>query len=155
MSEHWNENQINLVPVDQDNWREVAGVEVFPEQRNFVADPAYYLCLCHYGELWQPLAVKCEDKVIGFLMWAVDPADESCWLGGILIDKSFQGKGLGKSAVKKALNYLEAEHGCQKFALSYQPENPARHLYGELGFVETGEIEGEEIVARLKELPRH
>ena len=154
MSEHWNENQINLVPVDQDNWRAAAGVEVFPEQRNFVADPAYYLCLCHYGELWQPLAVKLDDRVIGFLMWAVDEADGSCWLGGILIDKAFQGKGLGKTAVRMALDYLQVEHSCQQFALSYQPENPARYLYEKLGFVETGEMEGEEIVARLKQLPR-
>jgi diamine N-acetyltransferase len=37
------------------------------------------------------------------------------------------------------------------FALSYAPDNTvARHLYSDLGFVETGEMAEDEIVARLK-----
>ncbi len=43
----------------------------------------------------------------------------------------------------------EAE-GYQDFALSYSPSNTrAKHLYETLGFVETDDWEGNEIVARL------
>jgi RimJ/RimL family protein N-acetyltransferase len=42
-----------------------------------------------------------------------------------------------------------AEPDCPNVALSYVPENKAaRALYASLGFVETGELEDDEIVAR-------
>jgi diamine N-acetyltransferase len=49
-----------------------------------------------------------------------------------------------------AIDKLSAERGFNKFALSYARENQiARDLYFSIGFRETGEMEGEEIVARL------
>ncbi|HSJ53327.1 MAG TPA: GNAT family N-acetyltransferase [Anaerolineae bacterium] len=36
------------------------------------------------------------------MMWAVDPVDDSCWLGGILIDQSYQRKGYGRQAVDRS-----------------------------------------------------
>jgi diamine N-acetyltransferase len=142
---------VTLRPVDSENWREVVQLEVTAAQRAFVAEPCYYLALCHYGGLWQPLAVYLQERVIGFMMWAVDLADESCWLGGILIDQGLQGQGYGRHAVQAAIAKLVDERGCRHFALSYQPDNTtARHLYRTLGFVETGEMEDNEVVARLR-----
>jgi len=144
-----NPGQIILSPVDRENWREVAHLEVAPSQREFVAEPSYYLALCCYGD-WNPLAICLGGKVIGFMMWAVDPADGSCWLGGILIDLEFQRKGYGRQAVKAAISRLADQGGYQDFALSYQPENTAAaNLYRDLGFIETGEWEDEEKVARF------
>ena len=88
--------------------------------------------------------------MIGFLMWAINPADESGWLGGIMIDRNHQGQGYGRQAVQAAIRLLAEEQEVQHFALSYQPANVvARHLYGSLGFVEGDEWEDDEIVARL------
>lgn len=144
------EPQITLIPVTVDNWRHVAALQVSPEQQEFVAEPAYYLCLCHYGGLWQPLAVQLGQEIIGYLQWAVDDHDGSCWLGGIIIDSHQQGKGYGKLAVQAAIKQLSREHGFNHFALSYQPDNTrARKLYLSLGFSETSETEGDEVVARL------
>ena len=59
-----------------------------------------------------------------------------------------QGRGLGRSAVEAALDHLRAQ-GCASAALSYLPDNGrARKLYASLGFVETGEMEDDELVAR-------
>ena len=143
------ENRVAIRPVNSDNWREVIKLEVTESQREFVAEPSHYLLLCSYGGLWQPLAIYLGEQVIGFLMWAVDNEDGSCWLGGILIDKSHQRKGYGRQAIKSAITILSDEHGYQNFALSYSPENPAKVLYHALGFIETDEWEGDEIVARL------
>ena len=85
-----NEPQLTLRPVDRDNWRGVAKLEVTAAQREFVSEPCRYLALCSYGGDWKPLAVCLGDQVIGFLMWVVDPADGSCWLGGIIIDQKYQ-----------------------------------------------------------------
>jgi diamine N-acetyltransferase len=143
------ENQISLRPVDRKNWREVTRLEVHESQREFVAEPSYYLSLCSYGGDWQPFAIYLNEEVIGFMMWAVDPADGSCWLGGILIDKNHQRQGYGYKSIQTAIAKLSDEHEYQNFALSYSPNNPAKHLYHKLGFIETEEWEGDEMVARL------
>lgn len=142
-------DQVSLLPVNRDNWREVAGLEVNKSQRDFVAEPTYYLALCNYGQLWQPLAIYLGKEVIGFMMWAVDSNDGSCWLGGILIDKRYQRQGYGQQAIQAAISMLGEQHGYQDFALSYSPGNPAKHLYHKLGFKETDEWEDDEVVARL------
>lgn len=144
-----NKTQITLRPVDRDNWREVAKLKVFEAQRDFVAEPLYYLALCSYGELWQPLAIYLGKQVIGFLMWAIDSEDGSCWLGGILIDRSFQRQGFGRQAIQATIRMLSEQHGYQNFALSYSPDNPAKHIYHKLGFTEPDEWEDNEVVARL------
>jgi diamine N-acetyltransferase len=144
------ESQVVLRPVDGDNWRDIAHLQVAPSQREFVAEPSYYLALCCYGKDWRPLAIYLGEQVIGFMMWAVDPADDSCWLGGIMIERSYQRKGYGRQAVQRAISMLAREHGYRDFALSYQPANLiAKHLYSSLGFSETDEWEDDEIVARL------
>jgi diamine N-acetyltransferase len=146
---------VRVVPVNADTWRAVCALEVRPEQGDYVATPAYYLALCSYGTAgWRPLAVLAEDVVVGFLMWAVDPADGAAWLGGILIDAPRQRRGLGAAAVRTALSYLHEEHGARSFALSYQPSNTgAAALYRRLGFVEGDEWEDDEVVARLTIAP--
>jgi len=144
------ESSVSLRPVDGENWREVAKLKVTEAQHEFVAEPCYYLALCNYGDLWQPLAIYLGKQVIGFMMWAVDTENGSCWLGGILIDQSMQGQGYGRRAVQAAVKMLKEEHGYRDFALSYQPANlGARHLYSKLGFVEGNEWEDDEVVARL------
>ena len=145
-----NEAQISLRPVSHDNWRNIANLKVSEAQREFVAEPSYYLALCCYGNDWRPLAIYLDEQVIGFMMWTTDPADGSCWLGGILVDKSMQKRGYGKQAVKAAITMLKGKHGHRNFALSYQPANlVAKHLYNKLGFIEMNEWEDDEIVARL------
>ena len=141
--------QVTLRSVNRDNWREVTKLEVNESQREFVADPCYYLALCNYGELWQPLAIYLGEQVIGFMMWAIDSDDGSCWLGGILIDRKHQRQGHGRQAIQAAIGMLSEQHGYQNFALSYSPDNPAKHLYHKLGFKETDEWEDDEVVARL------
>ena len=145
-----NEAHVSLRTVSQDNWRDVVKLKVSETQREFVAEPGYYLALCCYGNDWRPLAICLDEQVIGFMMWTTDPADGSCWLGGIMVDQGMQRRGYGRRAVQAAISMLREKDGYRDFALSYQPANlVAKHLYSELGFVETNEWEGDEIVARL------
>jgi diamine N-acetyltransferase len=141
---------IELRPVAADNWRACADLEVAPEQRDFVSPVARYLCLCHYGGVWKPLAVYAGDEVVGFVMWAIDPGDGSGWIGGLVVDRARQRKGFGRATVEALTRRLLETGGCRSCALSYSPQNTAaRALYGTLGFAETGETEDDELVARL------
>ena len=70
-----------------------------------------------------------------------------------MIDKAYQNNGFGKEAVKLALDFVKT-FPCGKAEycwLSYEPENQvARKLYSSFGFVETGDTDGEELIAVLK-----
>ncbi len=141
---------VTLRPVDARSWRDVAALTVAPGQERFVAAPTYYLALCAYGEVWQPMSIHdADDRVVGFLMWGIDEEDDSCWLGGVLVDVAHQGRGVGRAAVVEALRTLGTRAGSAGFGLSYHPENlVAKGLYASLGFVETGEVVDDEAVAR-------
>ncbi len=72
-----------------------------------------------------------------------------CWR----IDRNHQHKGYGREAIRLALDFIktfpcgEAEY-CW---LSYEPENEVTsQLYRSFGFVETGDMDGEELIAVLK-----
>ncbi len=144
-----NESELRLMTINNSNWRKVIRIKVKPEQQDFVAEPSYYLLLCHYGELWQPLAVTLADQVIGFIMWAIDPEDGSCWLGGFHLDADWQGKGYGRRTLLTAIEMLSEQEKIYNFALSVQPSNPAVKLYKSVGFVETNEMEDDEMVMRF------
>ncbi len=142
---------VTLVDVDADNWRDVAEVKPRPDQEHFVAPITYYLCLCHYGQVWHPLAIVADGAIVGHLMWAIDDADGSRWIGGVEIDASVQGRGIGRAALEAVIARLSADPDCREVALSYDPDNEvARRLYASLGLVETGEREGDELVARRR-----
>lgn len=141
---------IRIEPVDSGNWRDIYPLEVNEDQKDFVNDPGYYLCLCAYGDDWHPMAIYSGRTPVGFLMWAIDEDDNSCWFGGIIIDKAHQRHGYGRKAIELAILLLGKEQKPDSFALSYAPENRARALYQSLGFVETGEMEDEELVARYR-----
>jgi diamine N-acetyltransferase len=145
---------VELVEVTAANWRGVADLEVTEEQREFVAPVSRYLCLCHYGGVWNPLAIAAGGGVVGFVMWAVDRDDRSGWIGGLVIGREHQRRGHGRAAVLALLERLRHEQGCPAAALSYAPENAAaRALYASVGFAETGEREDDELVARLPLAP--
>ena len=138
-----------LRPVDERNWQACVAIRPAPGQERFVAPVAYYLCMCHYEETWQPLAIYDGADLVGYVMWAVDPADGSYWIGGLVIDADRQGKGNGRAAIAALLERFR-NAGAAEAALSYQPENGrARALYVSLGFRETDELAEGETVARM------
>ena len=142
---------VELSDVTADTWRACADLEVRDDQRGFVSPVTRYLCLCHYGGVWRPLAITASGEVVGFAMWSVDAADGSGWIGGLVIGREHQREGYGRAALLALLERLRREQGCTSAALSYAPENaPAKALYSSLSFAETGEREDDELVARLR-----
>ena len=140
--------EITLEPVTADNWRACAALTVRPDQQEFVNAVTHYLCLCNYGDVWHPLAAVRDGEVVGFCMWGIDD-DRSRWIGGVVVDAGRQRTGIGRAIIRTLTDRLAAEPDCPNVALSYRPENvAARALYASLGFVETGEIDDDETVAR-------
>jgi diamine N-acetyltransferase len=69
-----------------------------------------------------------------------------------MIDKKYQNQGFGRQAMIKILEYIKTfpQGEVPAIYLSYNPNNDvARKLYKSFGFVETGEIDDGEVVAKL------
>ena len=67
--------------------------------------------------------------------------------------KKYQHKGYGRKAVELALDFIRTLPcgSAECCWLSYEPENTvAKNLYASFGFSETGDMDGEEIIAALK-----
>ncbi|MBY8871054.1 GNAT family N-acetyltransferase [Micromonospora sp. PLK6-60] len=141
---------VTLRPVDDDNWRAVADVAPRDDQRTWVAAlAARYLLLSDRSEVWTSLAVYAGPDVVGHLMWGVDD-DGSRWLGGMVIDASQQGRGVGRAAVRTLTDWLRRQDGDHPIRLSYHPDNQAAaSLYTSLGFRPTGAREDAELVVEL------
>ncbi|MGW7055103.1 GNAT family N-acetyltransferase [Streptomyces sp. NPDC054887] len=142
--------RVALHEVDDENWRAVADLAPMDDQRRYVpALAARYLLLSMREGVWRSLAVCADDTVVGHIMWGRDE-DGSYWIGGMLIDGTQQGRGVGRAAARTLIAWLAAHEDCWVVRLSYHPTNtPARDLYASLGFRPTTAAEGDEVVAEL------
>lgn len=129
-----------------ENWREVADVAPQDDQRRFVpALAARYLLLSERDGVWHSLALYADGTVVGHVMWAEE--DGVAWIGGLLVDRSAQGHGVGRAATETLMRWLSLQ-GYDIIRLSYQPDNVgAAQLYERLGFRLTGAVQDDEVVA--------
>ena len=141
---------MTLREITRENWEQCVRLTVGPEQERFVASNAVSLAQSKYEPEWIPLAVYDDDEMVGFVMYGVYRDDGKYWILRVMVDRSFQGKGYGRATMRLLLERLRAIPGCDKVAISYEPENDtARRLYANFGFRETDEVIEGETVARL------
>lgn len=158
---------IRIEKVNGKNVWNLLKLKVSDEQRNFVAGNDIsiieaYTAITGNGYAF-PFGIYEEDKPVGFLMigfdvddyWEDAPAvakgNYNLWR--LMIDKAYQGRGYGKEAVRLALEFIKSfPCGAAEYCwLSYEPENEsAKNLYSSFGFAETGDMDGEELIAVLK-----
>lgn len=75
------------------------------------------------------------------------------WLWRLLVDKRYQGQGVGRFAVEQVIHMYRTS-GCSRLLVSWQPKpNNPGDFYRKLGFVETGELNDGEIVAAYRLRP--
>lgn len=143
-------------------WK-VCALEPFDDQKDFVAENLQSLAEAYAtrneGGNALPLAVYNDAELVGFVMigkGTVGNENEgelikknySLWR--LMIDKNYQGRGLGRQTLDAAIALIRTfPFGeAKKVWLSYEPENArARDMYRKYGFVENGDMCGNEIVA--------
>jgi len=159
---------ITLQPITWENGNIIANrLEVHESQKDFVA--SNLKSLAHAYVYWatsgiQPLVfgIYSDDTPVGFTMLHYETAEmcehksnegQPCYgIWRFMIDKNHQGNGYGKAAMHVILKLLRTKPLGEAPAiyLSYHPDNVgARNLYKSVGFTETGEVDDDELVARL------
>ena len=148
-------------PVTKDNWRELVKLKVRDDQSSFVASNVHSIAEAQFGfdepgdGHWEfhPFGIYDGDNSVGFLMYGLnyEHPSQQAFIVRLMVDEKFQGKGFGRFGMQKMLEIFRADSRIRDVAISYEPENqPARTLYASLGFVEPGEMIGEETLAVLK-----
>lgn len=143
-------------------WK-VCALEPFEAQKDFVAENIQSLAEAYAtrneGNNALPLAVYDDDDLVGFVMIGKgtvgnenesDLIRENYSLWRLMIDKNYQGRGLGRQTIDAAIALIRTfPFGeAKKVWLSYEPENTrARDIYRKYGFVENGDMCGNEVVA--------
>jgi [ribosomal protein S5]-alanine N-acetyltransferase len=141
---------VTLREIDSNNWRSLLEVRPSTQQTKWVAPVMRSLASALLSGTWHPLLIRVGDRTVGFLTWARDPVDGSYWIGGCVIDRRHQGKGYGHAALSALLDRFRTLPDVREAAVSYREDNvAAKRLSAAVGFVETGEREHDEIVARL------
>jgi len=157
---------VTLIPVNAKNVWELLALRVRDDQKTFVASNEIsiieaYTTMTANGHAF-PFGIYDDETPVGFVMigfdtddyWTDAPAvakgNYNIWR--LMIDKQHQHKGYGKKALTLALDFIRTfPCGKADFCwLSYEPENDtARTLYRAFGFTETGERDGDEVIAVL------
>ena len=155
---------IRLERISGNNIWEILKLTVGDDQKSFVAanDVSIieaYIALISGGHAF-PFGIYDQETPVGFCMigygtddsWEDAPAvaQNSYNLWRFMIDRRYQGKGYGKAAMRLILDFI-ATQPCgpaELCWLSYGPENTAaKALYAAFGFRETGEWDGDEVIA--------
>lgn len=140
---------IVLVPITVQNWETAASLEVDDHQRGFIRSNAWSIAESLYHPELTPLGVYRGGTMVGFLMYGSATQDGRAWLFRIMIDKKYQGQGLGKEALERVIHRMRTE-GYSEINIGWDPANEvAEQLYLSHGFEPTGMAEWGEKTARL------
>ena len=164
---------LHLEKLNHKNIWDIVDLKDFKLQKDFVA-PNWASIIEAYSILDTetaafPFGIYNDKKPVGFLMIGFNESDadrdfeegheppkvydNNYTIWRLMIDKRYQKRGYGRDAINLALDFIRT-WPCGKAeycAISYEPENEiARKLYLSMGFEETGEMDGDEIVAALK-----
>lgn len=157
---------VELRKVDSKNLWKIVDLSVNDDQMGFVATNTESILEAYTtitsGGVALPFGIYNDDLLIGFVMFgygvSIDDGDPAVALGNycmwrFMIDKKYQRQGLGKKALEASIEYLRSEPcGRGEYCwLSYEAENAgAKALYNSMGFIENGELCGDEVVAVRK-----
>ncbi len=147
---------VTLEPITQETVRVITDLRVAPEQRRFVATNAESLAEANfYAEAWYR-AIYVDGEPAGFVMLYDEtlrdqpPEVPEVSLWRFMVAAGFQGRGVGRAALRQVIEHVRKRPGVRRLLTSYVPEegNP-EPFYRAAGFRPTGAIEAGEVVLAL------
>jgi diamine N-acetyltransferase len=145
---------VRLEPITPDNVKAVFELELAAGQDRFVATNAWSLAqaVAEASIAW-PRAIVADGQVVGFLMLEIDPHEEDgrpFWLWRLMIGAAWQRRGYGTAALRLALDEVRGRGGTEIYTSWVPDTDGPGPFYERLGFEPTGEIDDDEVVARLR-----
>ncbi|WP_163527249.1 GNAT family N-acetyltransferase [Halobacillus ihumii] len=140
-------DRVKIEELNEENWYECCQLQLSEKQAEYIETNAVSIAQSKFESSLKPFAIYYKDKVVGFLMYnTVKEELNGYWVFRIMIDKNFQGKGIGKAATKLMLSEMSKLPEAKKIVVGYHSENKeAHHLYASLGFIDNGDRFGKEM----------
>lgn len=130
-----NYNEITLKKITQENYEQCIELSVNENQSKFVASNIYSLVQTAYEPDLYPLAVYQGSTMVGFILYDFDQELDAWSMSRFMIDKKYQGQGIGKLALEKFITFFITTYGSVPLYTSAGVENIAAiHLYQKFGF---------------------
>jgi diamine N-acetyltransferase len=138
---------VSLRPVTPETEAAVVALRVRPGQERLVAANGKSLADARAVPACKPFAVYAGETPVGFLMLRHDyPGPRDYSLLRLMIAAEHQGQGYGTAALQRLVEHVRTLPGASALRTSYDlGEGNAGPFYARLGFVETGETNGDEV----------
>lgn len=138
---------VKIVELNAENWYHCCELEVSAEQQRYIEPNAISIAQSKFEPTLKPYAIYVEDKVVGFLMYNSVPEElDGYWVYRIMVDKEYQGQGIGKIATKLMISEIAKLPNAKRIVVGYYPENVNAHkLYASLGFIDNSDRFGKEM----------
>jgi diamine N-acetyltransferase len=121
--------------IDYNNESIVRKIKLKHGQENFIETVDECLKEASIYKQWNPVAIYYNEEVIGFAMYGSFGPNKDTWIDRIMIDKKYQGKGFGKTAMKSLIDIVSKEYEVNTIYLSIVEGNKlAYNLYKSIGF---------------------
>ena len=143
--------EIRLVIVDDSNWRDCSELKSAEKEKGFISSNVYAIAEWKFETESIFKAIYSGDVLVGMLAYYLHDGDYGYfyWLYHLMIDRKFQGKGYGETAVRLAMKEMR-QLGATEIRTMYMPGNVrAQKLYKKLGFEEVGTLDGGDIFLRF------
>ena len=152
---------IRFEEVNHDNFDEVIQLKMKEEQLGLMENNLYSLAESKVYDYLVPKAIYHGDDLIGFMLYYFQPHGVVRQMGPgegeheidsqgmdyvyfkrLMLDEKWQGKGLGRETMKKALAYFKDNYPSIGFVelMHYADNDTGASLYAAHGFKPTGEV---------------
>jgi diamine N-acetyltransferase len=119
-------------------------------QKYYVAPNAISLAQAHFSAYAWFRAIYAGPAPVGFLMLYDNPEEPEYFLWRLMIAEPYHGRGYGRQAVERLVEYVKTRPGAKELLVSYHKgAKSPEGFYLKLGFEPTGDVIEGEFVARL------
>ena len=133
---------IRLVEITEENWTDFAALSVDDSQKQYLASNIGIIARGYVYRSCRArvIGITCGGAAAGLALVRDLDEEPACYdLQQFMVDRHFQGKGIGSRALKLILDELQQEHkyDCVEVCVK-KDDAQALHVYGKAGFADTG-----------------
>jgi diamine N-acetyltransferase len=144
--------KVSLKPVTVDNWKDCIKLQLDVNQEKFLPNNLYSIAEAQFYPEARSRAIYNEStQIVGYTLFGRDVITKKWKVFRLMIDKAYQGRGYGETAMKEIITEIVTELKGNEILVCYQkPNQVAKRLYAKLGFIEQ-EVDSEgRVTAQLK-----
>lgn len=136
---------IKLVEISEENWTDFAALSVEDSQKHYLASNIGIIARGYVYRSCRArvIGITCNGTAAGLALVRDLDEEPACYdLQQFMVDRHFQGKGVGSQALKLILAELaqERKYDCVEVCVKMD-DKPALHVYEKAGFTDTGYID--------------